>query len=434
LGINNYFLCNDPLDDYIEHIDCWGKFLDVDKILIGAVAESDYRFQDFEDMAEFWSNQVSSYGTNYKVYRTYGPNGQPYTNSLILNNKVLVPIVSGVGSEWNDSALAVYRDAMPGYEVIGFYQNPYAPWESTDALHCRTHGIADRNMVLIHHIPLGDQYLKDNEYTIEAEIRTCSDTNINPDSVLLYYSINDSNYVSVPMVNTADFTFTGRFPLLEPGTVVKYYIYAVDFNGYHATHPFIGAANAHEFEISVQNSPPEFVSVPENNAVAEAEYYYEIVAIDPNGDSLKVGWKSLPGWLTFTENENGNFLEGTPSVNNIGDFQVRLFATDFVDTTYQEFTISVTTSGIFILSENEVQIIPNPVKDIAFLRTNLKNDCIIELLISDIQGNRVLNEKVEVKQGRQRVPLNLNSLKPGFYTAFLSNGNYRISEKLIIVR
>ena len=43
LGINNYMLIDDPLGDYIEHIDCWGKFLDVDKVLIGQTPPPDWR-------------------------------------------------------------------------------------------------------------------------------------------------------------------------------------------------------------------------------------------------------------------------------------------------------------------------------------------------------------------------------------------------------
>ena len=34
LGINNYHVTIDPQGDYIAHIDCWGKFLAVDKVLI----------------------------------------------------------------------------------------------------------------------------------------------------------------------------------------------------------------------------------------------------------------------------------------------------------------------------------------------------------------------------------------------------------------
>ena len=95
LGIRKYIVQDDPLGEYIEHIDCWGKFLDVDKILIGQVPPSDYRYNDFEMVANYWTFQTSSWGDHYQVYRVYTPGTYPYTpytNSLILNKKVFVPI------------------------------------------------------------------------------------------------------------------------------------------------------------------------------------------------------------------------------------------------------------------------------------------------------------------------------------------------------
>lgn len=52
LGIEAYHLFEDPQGEYIEHIDCWGKFLDVDKILIAQVAASNPRYEIYEEIAE----------------------------------------------------------------------------------------------------------------------------------------------------------------------------------------------------------------------------------------------------------------------------------------------------------------------------------------------------------------------------------------------
>ncbi len=69
LGIDEYHVKDDPLGAYIEHVDCWGKYLAVDKILIGEVPPSDYRYDDFEAVADYFANQESSYGHDYEVYR-----------------------------------------------------------------------------------------------------------------------------------------------------------------------------------------------------------------------------------------------------------------------------------------------------------------------------------------------------------------------------
>ena len=50
LGIENYHVTIDPLGG-IKHIDCWGKFLDVDKVLIAQVPSSDADYDEHEQVA-----------------------------------------------------------------------------------------------------------------------------------------------------------------------------------------------------------------------------------------------------------------------------------------------------------------------------------------------------------------------------------------------
>jgi len=69
LGASENFVIEDPLGDYIKHIDCWGKFLDVDKVLIAEVPESDPRYSDYEDAANYFSTRNCAYGYPYEVVR-----------------------------------------------------------------------------------------------------------------------------------------------------------------------------------------------------------------------------------------------------------------------------------------------------------------------------------------------------------------------------
>tara|TARA_B100000401_G_scaffold62534_1_gene36927 strand:- start:107 stop:565 length:459 start_codon:yes stop_codon:yes gene_type:complete len=82
---------------------------------------------------QLWYLQL---GDAFEIFRVYTPNDQPYTNSLILNNKVFVPVMN---SSWDDEALDVYQSALPNYEILPFTGS----WMSTDALHCRVKGIPD---------------------------------------------------------------------------------------------------------------------------------------------------------------------------------------------------------------------------------------------------------------------------------------------------
>jgi len=225
--LNNspYHVMEDPLGEYIKHIDCWGKYLSPGKVLIGQVPTTDYRYQDFEDAANYFASQTSSYGELYTVYRVFTPGtypNTPYTNSLILNNKVLVPIT---GSQWDDEALATYEEAMPGYEIIGIMYNG---WENTDALHCRTKGMADLGMLYIHHIPTMGTVAYHAEYEITADITACSGGGIYSDSVLVYYKINSGAFTSTTMELESGSTYTGIIENVMPNDTVSYYIYAAD--------------------------------------------------------------------------------------------------------------------------------------------------------------------------------------------------------------
>ena len=139
-GIHTYHVVADPNNEYIDHIDCWGKFLSHNRILIREVSTSHNQYDEIEEIADYFSSILTSEGTPWEVFRIYTPNNQPYTNSLILNNKVFVPIMN---SSWDGPALEVYQAAMPDHVILPFTGS----WESTDALHCRAKGIPDLNYV-----------------------------------------------------------------------------------------------------------------------------------------------------------------------------------------------------------------------------------------------------------------------------------------------
>jgi len=246
LGVEKYHVLPDPLDDYIKHIDCWGKFLDVDKVLIGQVPQSDYRYDDFEYVANYFSFHASGYGTPYEVYRIYTPGDYPYTpytNSLILNKKVFVPIT---GSAHDAPALQVYEEAMPGYEIIGVLHNN---WVNSDALHCRNKGIADVGMLHIKHMPLlGNKQFK-LDWEIEADIIPCSGFGVKPDSLLLYYSVDGGAYETMQLETVENHTYNATLPFQEPGAEVAYYLHAADFSGRTKEHPYIGEPDPHVFTV-----------------------------------------------------------------------------------------------------------------------------------------------------------------------------------------
>ncbi len=145
MGIKAYHVLSDPTGTYIGHIDCWGKFLAENKVLIAQ--SEDKKINDALD-----SIVQSFKDEGFEVFRVlcqdiYVPVADTpdttaaYTNSLILNGYVYVPFADKLYDNYNTLALEAYQEALPDYKVIGIYGKPEYPWLGTDAMHCRTRGI-----------------------------------------------------------------------------------------------------------------------------------------------------------------------------------------------------------------------------------------------------------------------------------------------------
>jgi agmatine/peptidylarginine deiminase len=255
LGIQTYHVVQDPNNTYIDHIDCWGKFLAPDKILIRSVPTSHAQYNAIEQTVSYFASQISSYGTPYKMYRVYTPQNQPYTNSLILNNKVFVPIT---GSSWDNAAIATYTEAMPGYEIHGFTGS----WESTDALHCRAIGVADLGMLYIRHVPILGNAPVNIVYDLTVRINPLSGADLNLANTKLFYQVNGGNYLSVSLTNIGGYEYTAAIPAQPEGSEIHYYIQAEDLSGRIAKHPIMGATDPHIFFVG-SPVPPELIYNPQ---------------------------------------------------------------------------------------------------------------------------------------------------------------------------
>ena len=55
-GIEEYHVVADPNNTYIDHIDCWGKYLSPTKILIREVPNSHPQYEDIEQTVEYFSS------------------------------------------------------------------------------------------------------------------------------------------------------------------------------------------------------------------------------------------------------------------------------------------------------------------------------------------------------------------------------------------
>lgn len=255
LGIDNYHITIDPQGEYIAHVDCWGKYLAPDKILIAKLPQSNSRYEYYEAVANYFATTNCCWGYPYKVYRVEEPGGNtvaPYTNSLILNKHVYVPM--GSNSTYNEKALQVYREAMPGYEVEGVYNSSYSiQWLNTDALHCRTRGVMDFDMLFVDHRDVlhGTQDCQDS-IAVTSKFIAYSGKPLKEDSLLVYYSIDGGPYQVAHMTATgAPDEYVGYIKGYHQASEVDYYVYGADESGHSYQQPVFGELDPHHFTVNI---------------------------------------------------------------------------------------------------------------------------------------------------------------------------------------
>ena len=255
LGIDNYHITIDPQGQYIAHVDCWGKYLAPDKILIAKLPRTDSQYENYETVANYFATTNCCWGYPYKVYRVEEPGGStlaPYTNSLILNKHVYVPL--GSNSSYNERALEVYREAMPGYEIVGVSNTSYSTgWQNTDALHCRTRGVMDFNMLFVDHrnVLFGTQECGDS-IAVTSKFIAYSGKPLKADSLLVYYSIDNGPYRAAHMRATGNpDEYVGYIKGYHNASEVDYYVFGADESGHRYQQPVFGELDPHHFTVHI---------------------------------------------------------------------------------------------------------------------------------------------------------------------------------------
>ena len=316
LGIDPYHVTIDPQGDYIAHVDCWGKYLAPDKILIAQLPQSNPRYQYYEEVAEYFENTNCCWGYPYHVYRVQEPGGYtlaPYTNSLILNKTVYVPL--GSNSNYNNQALAVYQEAMPGYEIVGVTNNTNTPWENTDALHCRTRGVMDFDMLFVDHRDVlhGEQEWQES-IPVVSKFIAYSGANLKQDSLLVYYSIDGGAYQTAHMTATGNpDEYVGYITGYQGGSEIDYYVFGADESGHRYTQPVFADLDPHHFTMEAHQPAGELVITPDTlwfeqmgqqrqfNIINETNEAVTIIDVVPEMPSFNLWENTFPYTLQAGE-------------------------------------------------------------------------------------------------------------------------------------
>lgn len=284
MGINRYIKMENLPYDGIHHIDMHMKLLDEETLLVGQYPQGISDGPQIESNLNYvLSNFNSVFGTPYKVVRipmppstsgtwpSQGAYYRTYTNSLILNKTVLVPTYY---EQYDTIALRIYREAMPGYRIIGINANSII--SQSGAIHCTTHEIAAFNPLLISHQALPNTDNIWTPYRVDALIK--HKTGIQ-EAKIYYRTDTTQPYVSVPMTltNSNNHTWTGYIPAQPNNTTVYYYIWAKANSGKTQVRPMPAPAGYWKFYVY---NPTGVMQLTDDNFSVRTYYQDNLLSFD----------------------------------------------------------------------------------------------------------------------------------------------------------
>jgi agmatine deiminase len=207
MGIEDYHILSNYEEHGIQHIDCFMKLLDEERILVARPPADHPSYPIYEAIVnEELTPLTNAYGRPYQILRIdlarYKKDElAAYTNALILNKNIYVPLFNIAA---DSAALKTWREAMPGYRVRG-YSFPLKPetyyreklllqygeygWTFGDALHCRTRAMWDTTMIYLSVDRIPQLTPKAKSYIVNVIIKDYSKGSLVPEKLKLHWRI-----------------------------------------------------------------------------------------------------------------------------------------------------------------------------------------------------------------------------------------------------
>lgn len=252
-GIERYIKMETLPYDGIHHIDMHMKLLDEETIMVGEYPKGIADGPQIEANLQYvLSNFQTSFGTDWRVVRMPMPkdgNAWPstggdymtYTNASFINKTIIVPTY---GVAQDTTALRIWREACPGYKVVGINSSSSIP--ASGALHCITHEIGVDEPLLINHKRLRDTYNTTTAYNPFAYIEHTSGIQ----SATLYYTTDTTQpFQSTPMFDVFGDHYEANIPAQPAGTEVFYYIHAHANSGKQQMRPITAPEGFYSFKV-----------------------------------------------------------------------------------------------------------------------------------------------------------------------------------------
>ncbi|MFY9311064.1 MAG: agmatine deiminase family protein [Bacteroidia bacterium] len=263
MGIDRYIKMPTLPYDGIHHIDMHMKLLNEETLLMGEYPAGIADGPQIEANLQYvLSTFNSSFGTPYKViripmppdqyYNYYYPDNDgnylTYTNSVIVNKTVIVPQFY---TQYDTTALRIWKEAMPGYTIAGVNSNNTI--SASGSIHCITHSVGVREPLRIVHQNLPNTANTTTPYQVDAIIQHKSGIQ----SATLYYTTDTTQpFASAVMTLTGipTDTWTGYIPAQPAGSRIFYYIKAVANSGKQQVRPMPAPLGTFKFDVLLSTS------------------------------------------------------------------------------------------------------------------------------------------------------------------------------------
>ncbi len=257
LGFRTYHILSNFEKRGIQHADCYMKLLDEERILVAAPPKDHELYAIYENIVENELKKLTTvYGRPYEIHRIktgrfHGERLAAYTNSIIVNKTIYVPLFQ---INEDAEALETWRKVMPGYTVKGFtfalkdelivstalkaHYQEYG-WNDGDALHCRTRAIWDDHMLYITVKRLTSKVDKDEPLTVYATIIDYSKSGLVHHAQKLFWREKGTLKWNEEALLQADEEthFYATIPFKASSGVIEYYILASSKSGRTETMP-----------------------------------------------------------------------------------------------------------------------------------------------------------------------------------------------------
>lgn len=263
LGIENYVKFDTLQYDGIHHIDMHMKMLDEERFIFGEFPEGVADYDIIEaNIEHLLATQLNAFGEPYEIIRIPMPPNvdnsyagdseglghfKTYTNALFINKTILVPLYQ---REYDEVALDIWEETMPGYNIVGIDCNIMI--EAFSAIHCVTKEIGSRDPLRIVLQRLKNQRVPDPEgYTLEAKVQHRSGIS---GANLFYRAQGEQLYqrLQMTLVDAKTDMYRATIPDFVDQGAIEYYVQGIANNGKVINRPQPAPEANYSFKINNQ--------------------------------------------------------------------------------------------------------------------------------------------------------------------------------------